>query len=1093
MPPTDLAQAHAHGLAGRIAATFVTNKLTPLLVVIALLIGLWATLSLPREEEPQIQVPMIDIHVQMPGASAEEVAQRVVRPMERILWEVAGVEYLYSTASPGRALSVVRFQVGEDPESARARIVNRLESQFDRIPAGVSFPLVKPRSIDDVPVLALTFTSPELDHSALRRVAMEAATRLSAAPGSAEMTLIGGDPEQLRVTLDVERLQARGLDALAVAAALRSANAQYHSGRIVTQATGEILIDAGGFFTHVEAVAAATVGVHEGVPVALHEVAAVRLAPPDPSHYVFHHPRGGAAQPAVTLTFAKRPGTNAIAVVGNLMGRLDALRGTVIPQAVEVVIARDYAATAQEKSNELLLHMAGAIFSVALLIALMLGLREALIVFIAIPATLALTLAVFQLVGYTLNRITLFALIFSIGILVDDAIVVVENVVRHRKLPDAEKKSLARIAVEATAEVGNPSILATWAVIAAILPMAFVGGLMGPYMRPIPVGASAAMIWSTLIAFVVTPWAAAMILGRSHGAPPSAKQAAKEAKRQAKRGNRPERDDVFTRFYRWFMARLLTRPLWTWGFLGGIVGLLLLAMALVPLGWVQVKMLPFDNKSEFLVQIDLDEGTALETTARLAQDMAAALEALPELADRQIYIGTAAPFTFSGLVRHSYLRHQPHQADIQVNLLPRQQRKRQSHGVAVAARELLQPLATAAGARLTVAEVPPGPPVLQTLVAEVYGPSHDSREALAYAVEEIFRATPGVVDVQVMRTAPQQRWRWAVDQEKAALHGISVEQVARTLSLALSGEGVGLLHHHRGETPPREDIAIMVEMARAEGPHVADLLITAADGSAVPLRELLIRVSDTREDDRHYKNLEPVIYVLGDVGGQLQAPVYAIAAMQPRIDALNAAHFGGQPGSGISTWHARQPSNTQQPAIKWDGEWHITIEVFRDLGTAFAVVVVLIYLLMVSWFKSFLIPLVVMAAIPFSLVGILPGHALLGTFFSATSMIGFMAGAGIVVRNSIILVDFIHLRLAAGDSLETAVVEAGAVRFRPMLLTTLSLVVGVSFILKDPIFGGLAISLMAGEIASLLLSRMAIPVLYHQAGKRGWIARDTQA
>ncbi|TVR11751.1 MAG: efflux RND transporter permease subunit [Planctomycetota bacterium] len=1069
-PEQDLDAAQSHGLAGTIARSFVTNKLTPLLVVISLMIGVWATLSLPREEEPQIQVPMIDIHVSMSGASADEVAQRVVRPLERILWEVAGVEYIYSTASPGRALSVVRFTVGEDPESARARIASRLESQFDRIPPGVSFPLIKPRSIDDVPVLALTFTSAQEDHRNLRRVAMEVATHMSAAEGNAEMMVIGGYRDQVRVSLDGASLAARGLDPLAVAQALEERNAHFHSGSVVTS-EGEILITAGGFLHRIDEVSAAIVGVHNGVPVALHEVAQVGLEAEEPQHYVLHSNPDDSAQAAVTVTFAKRPGTNAISVVDALLLRLDALRGSHIPEHIDVVIARDYAATAAEKSNQLLIHMAGAIASVALLIALMLGLREALIVFIAIPATLSLTLAVFHLSGYTLNRITLFALIFSIGILVDDAIVVVENVVRHRRLPGSEEKSLARIAVEATAEVGNPSILATWAVIAAILPMAFVGGLMGPYMRPIPVGASAAMLWSTLIAFVVTPWAAALILR------PTSTPSGATAK------SKPRRDDPFTRAYRWLMPRLLRQRVWTWSFLGGICVLLLAAFTLVPLGWVQVKMLPFDNKNEFLIHIDLDEGAGLEDTARVAMAMQQRLQKLPEVTHMQTYVGTAAPFTFSGLVRHTYLREASHQADIQVNLVNTSQRRRQSHAIAKAARELITPIAEAHQARITVAEVPPGPPVLQTLVAEVYGPDSQSRHALAQAIADIYHDTPGIVDIDIQRSAPQRRWRWAVDQEKAALHGISVERIAATLSLAIDGARVGLLH----DPEQREDIDIIVRLPQADRPAVDDLSISDAQGNVIALRTLLHRVEEQREADQHFKNLTPVVYVLGDVAGELEAPVYAIRAMQERIDALDAAAFGGTPGERIAIWHARQPTDTSQPAIKWDGEWHITIEVFRDLGSAFAVVVVLIYLLMVGWFRSFLIPLVVMVAIPFSLVGILPGHALMGSFFSATSMIGFMAGAGIVVRNAIILVDFIRLRLAAGDDLDTAVVEAGAVRFRPMLLTTLSLVVGVSFILTDPIFQGLAISLMAGEIASLLISRMAVPVLYHQCAKRQWI------
>jgi multidrug efflux pump subunit AcrB len=728
-------------------------------------------------------------------------------------------------------------------------------------------------------------------------------------------------------------------------------------------------------------------------------------------------------------------------------------------------VTRDYGETAAEKSNELLWHMLLAVLSVSALIWLVLGRRESVVVLIAIPVTLALTLFTFYLYGYTLNRITLFALIFSIGILVDDAIVVVENIVRHARLGTGEAGGMMAVALRAVDEVGNPTILATLAVVAAILPMAFVGGLMGPYMRPIPIGASAAMVFSLVVAFVVTPWAAVRLLK------PSAH-------------HEHDAEDLLTRLYRRVMGPLLSSSRLRLLFLAGVAVLLLAAAALVPLGLVTVKMLPFDNKSEFQVMVDMPEGTALETTARVASALASAALEDDAVVDVQHYVGTSAPYNFNGLVRHYFLRQGPHLADLQVNLVAKGERSAASHDVARRVRERLLPLARSFGATLQVAEVPPGPPVLQTLVAEVYGPDPARRIAVAAQVKAIFEGTAGVVDTDWYVEAPQPKVSLVVDGEKAAAAGLTAASIASLVRMAGSGEVVGLLHDARA----REDVPIVMRLPRADRSLAAVQSLRLAGTSPVAVGEVTRPVHGPADTSLYHKNLQAVTYVTGDLAGQNESPVYAILTMNEALARLTLPE-----GYGLDVFNATQPFDTSKYAMKWDGEWHITIEVFRDLGLAFAVVLVLIYVLVVGWFQSFRTPFLIMAAIPFSLVGILPAHAAMGAFFTATSMIGFIAGAGIVVRNSIILVDFIELRLAEGLPLDQAVVDAGAVRFRPMALTAAAVIVGAGVILFDPIFQGLAISLMAGEVASLLLSRMAVPVLYYMVKRHEGAAQPAMA
>jgi multidrug efflux pump subunit AcrB len=888
---------------------------------------------------------------------------------------------------------------------------------------------------------------------------------------------------------------------------LQQANRQYSAGSL-TSDNHEVIVETGAFLQTAADVGNVVVGAYSGKPVYLRDVAAITDGTEEPSQYVFFG--SGAArqisaeEPAVTLSIAKRPGANAITVANEVLRKVDALKGYIIPADVQVSVTRNYGLTAADKSNELLGHMLLAVVSVSLLILLVLGWRESLIVLLAIPATLALTLLVFYLHGFTLNRITLFALIFSIGILVDDAIVVVENIVRHFHLPQNKDRSRSIVAIEAVGEVGNPTILATFAVIAAVLPMAFVGGLMGPYMRPIPIGASAAMLFSLAISFIVTPWAAIRILQwrRSHRDNAASAKNAGTAKNETEKQFEPphvgcheERGKFFDRIYRGLMTSLIASAKRRYQFLAGLVGLLLVSLALVGLGWVKVKMLPFDNKSELQIILNMPEGSSLERTAQAARAIAAAVRTEPEVTDYEVYAGTASPFNFNGLVRHYFMRRGANVADLQINLVPKNERQAQSHDIAKRVRPRVAAIAAKFGARAAVAEVPPGPPVLQTLVAEIYGPTEENRLQLAQKVIEIFHHTPGVVDTDWYIEADQPKVEFVIDKEKAALHGISAETISQTLKIAVGGESVDLLHVPR----EKEDVNIVLQLPLASRSRPEELLalrVRSGDANAlpepvtagstaplVPLRELVTVRRTLADKSIYHKNLMPVTYVLGDVAGAVESPVYAILKMNDALAKLDPREFGGD-GARLKIYNAAMPFNDRQPSLKWDGEWQITIEVFRDLGLAFAAVLVLIYILMVGWFRSFLTPMMVMVVIPFSLIGVLPAHGLLHAFFTATSMIGFMAGAGIVVRNAIILVDFIEMRRAAGHPLADAVVEAGLVRFRPIMLTALAVVAGATVILADPIFQGLAIALMAGSLVSMFTAPVLVPLLYFMANKR---------
>lgn len=1048
------------GTAGKIAKTFIKSKLTPLIVIASLILGVFAVIVTPREEEPQIVVPMIDVFVSYPGASAKEVEERVTKPMEKLLWEIKGVEYVYSISKPGMSMAIVRFYVGQDMEKSLVNLYNKLWSNLDKIPHGVSQPLVKPKSIDDVPILTFTLWSDRYTGYELRRVALEVADELKKDSDISEFSIIGGQKRQVRINLEPSRLRAYNISPLQITGMLQKANFVLPSGAFPSS-NKEFLVETGGFLKDAQEVGNVVIGVFDGRPVYLREVARITDGPEEPANYVFmgfgpsaKEGKNGTYE-AVTIAIAKKKGTNATHIAERALKKIEAIKGNIIPSDIQITTTRNYGDTAKEKSDELLEHMFIAAISVTILIALALGWRESIVVGVAVPVTLALTILVNYMYGYTLNRVTLFALIFSIGILVDDAIVVVENIHRHFKMGTVDPET----AVLAVDEVGNPTILATFTVIAALLPMAFVSGLMGPYMRPIPVGASAAMLLSLLIAFIISPWLSYIVL------------------KGTKHDDRGEKENkilgALNRIYEKNLMGLLESSKKRLAFMGFVLLLLGAAFLLVPLKLVTMKMLPFDNKSELQVIIDMPEGTTLEKSAALSSEMGEYLKTVPEVTNYQVYAGTAAPFNFNGLVRHYFLRAGSNVADIQVNFVPKDERKAQSHDIAKRLRPEIKKIGDKYNARIKVVEIPPGPPVLSTLVAEVYGPDFNRQIDIAKQIKGVFENTKGVVDADWYVEDDRKKLIFEVDKEKAAYHGIDTEKIAQTLHIALNGSAAGLAHFEKDKEPVELYMRTPISQ-RASINDLMEVTVPSQSGIQIPLAEL-IKVREGIEDKTIYrKNLKRVVYVTGEVAGTEESPVYAILKMKETIKNLKLPE-----GYELKQYSAVQPWLEDKYSMKWDGEWHITYEVFRDLGIAFAAVMILIYVMVVGWFKSFMIPLVIMAPIPLSLVGILPGHAIMGAFFTATSMIGFIAGAGIVVRNSIILVDFIELKLSEGVPLKEAVVQAGIIRFRPMLLTAAAVVVGSSVILFDPIFQGMAISLMAGEVAATLLSRTMVPVLYY--------------
>ena len=1056
------------GFAGKVARSFLDSKLTPLVVAASLGLGAFALLATPREEEPQIRVPMVDVMVAWPGAEPAEVENRIVAPIERMLWGVPGVEHIYSMSRPGMAMVTVRFKVNESNEASLVKVYERQSAMGWTMPRDILPPIVELHSIDDVPFLSLTLWGEGWSSDRLRPLAAELAQELSEVKEASRAQLIGGQPRVVRVEPDPDRIAAAGISWTQLTSALQAASVRRSAGSAVRD-NREIRIEVGPLFRSPEEVGRVVVGLALGRPVYVSQVARVIDGPDEAQDAVFFSPGpagasagvpAGSEHPAVTIALSKRTGANATVLAEEVLRKVEDLRKHLLPAEVRVDVTRNYGETAQEKSNELVDHLLLATLSVVVLISLAMGWRSGLVVGIAVPVTLALTLFIYYLAGYTLNRVTLFALIFSIGILVDDAIVVVENIERHHR----EKKglNLLRVVVEATDEVGNPTILATFTVIAAIFPMAFVRGMSGPYMSPIPSGASVAMVFSLAVAFMVTPWAAARVC-RRHTATVRAER----------------REGRSTHVYRRVMTSLVTRASSRWAFLACVVALLAGAAALVGLRLVKFKMLPFDNKSEFQVVIDHPEGTPLEVTLETARRMKDYLATVPEVRNVQLYAGTAAPFNFNGLVRHYFLRRSPHLADLQVNLSPKHDRHAQSHDIAKRVRPALVEIARRCGASVKVVEIPPGPPVLDTMVAEIYGPTEAIRHDVAKTVRGLFETTEGVVDVHDSMEAERERVLVSVDREKAGLKGIPAMAAVETLAEPGVGRDVARIF----APASREPVPVRVRLSaadRASRQRRLALRVDSPVGGQVSIGDLarVERVGEPQPLVR--KDLKPVVYVMGDLAGEKESPVYAILALDEKLDAVRL-----RDGSGIERYSIVAPETSDRVAMKWDGEWQITWEVFRDLGIAFAVVLALIAVLVVGWFQSFSVPVAILLPIPLSLIGIIPGHFLFGAFFTATSMIGFIAGAGIIVRNSIILVDFVELKLRQGMALEEAVVEAGVVRFRPMLLTAAAVVAGSFVMLFDPIFQGLAISLMTGEVAATFLSRLAVPVVYYLIARRG--------
>lgn len=1058
--------------AGRIASLFMESKLTPLLMVAALAIGGFTLTTMPSEEEPQIIVPLADLYLPLPGATPEEVENRILVPLENVLTGIEGVEYVYSHAQPGFGLITVRYEVGRDMEESLVQLHNTLFKYADRMPPGVTLPLVKTVTIDDVPFFSATIHGEGYDGASLRSIADELRVELEKVPEVRDVEVVGGYPREIRVELLPERLAAYSIDPGVLVQRLQAANMRMEAGTFVRD-NEVVRVTAGPFLSSAEDVASVVLDVRDGMLVQVGDVARVVDGPSEVASYTFHLDGSGAHegvggpastwQSMVTISVSKRPGADATAVGRALESRIQAVEGRLLPRDLSVQVTRNYGETAREKVATLKEHLFMAILAVGLVVVFTMGWRSALVVMLAVPVTFALTLFIYQIFGYTLNRVTLFALIFVTGIVIDDSIIVAENMDRHFAMKDRPLKAAARVAVD---EVGNPTILATLTVIAAVLPMLFVRGLMGPYMSPMPIGATLAMIFSLLVALIITPWLAFRLLKGAH--------------HDEETSYVLEKTRIY-RLYRATMQPLLDRPWAMWTVLG-VVGVLLLGSAGMFLTrTVAVKMLPFDDKNEVQVILDMPEGTPLEVTTALAMDMGSALRGVEEVSDIQLYVGEPAPFNFNGMIRHYYLRRGPHMADLQVNLVEKGERKAQSHDVALRLRPIVQRLAgeSGTGARVKVVEVPPGPPVLSTLVAEVYGPDPEEQARVAGGIMERFEAHPSVVDVDWSLTAPQRELRFQVDEEQAALSGVHKGSIVQALRVGLAGSVVTALSAPESRTmvPVRVRLS---EESRSGQNRLEQLHVASVTGSMVPIGEL-VRVQEDRVPqviDR--KNGQRVIYVMAEVAGGQESPVYAILDLQRQL-----AEILLSTGASLGQLYTREPGLVEQPVMKWDGEWQITYEVFRDLGVAFAGALLLIYALIVAWFGSFTTPLVMMVAIPLTLIGIAPGHLIFGAFFTATSMIGMIALAGIMVRNGILLIDYLEARLSAGVPMKQAIIEAGAVRTRPIALTAGTVVIGAVVILFDPIFQGLAVALIMGALVSTVLTLIVVPGIYYLMRRSG--------
>jgi len=1050
------------GLASKTAGMFVDSKLTPLVVVVILLLGFIAILYTPREEEPQIRVPMINVMIPYPGATPREVEEHATTPTEKLLWGLPRVKYVYSKSFPGGALITVRFKVGTHLEQAVVSVHHRLREYLSKKPNGVYFPLIKSYTIDDVPFLAVTLHSRTSSPLKLRQVAQELARRTNEIKDISKINIIGGDPRQLRIIADSKKLDEYNVSFAEFFPNLKSGNTEMTSGHL--KSDPEAVVQTGDFFKNADEVKNIVIGLKNGKIVRIKDVARVIDGPAERDKIVKFANKGKPLEDAVTLSFAKRKGTNATVLSNAVLHKIDHIKNDVIPKGIEYTVTRNYGKTAKDKSDSLLRNLIIATITVVFVIALVIGLKFSLVIGIAVPTSLALTLFVYYIFGYTINRVTLFALIMTIGIIVDNAIVVVENVARHIAMPEHHEKgrSLTGVILYAVEEVGTPTILATIVIVAAILPMAFVSGLMGPYMSPIPIGASVAMTFSLLIAFIVTPWMTKGVVKKAY-----------EQGTAAKMASGTDKLDWIYRIYKRAMAKLVDSGKNSIIFFTILAILLAGSVSLIAFSIVKVKMLPFDNKSEIQIVVDGDDGLPVQNMLSIEKEMAKAVQDFPEVENYEIYAGTASPMTFNGLVRQYFLRQAPYLGDIHVNLAPKSERKRQSHAIAKSMRPIVKAIADKYGIRVKVVEIPPGPPVLSTLVSEVFGPDFKGQLEVASKIKKLYKSTSGVVDVDWLVDNPANKITIDIDRDAASVRRLPVDRIVKVAYGALNGAHVGDMHTAKSWEPVPIRVRLDIN-DRRNIDSILNLKVPTNDMSFVPIKEVTHLTKGKENISIFHKNLQRVVYVTGDVAGAKESPIYAISAMKNDISDMTTPN-----GGRLEQRYISQPMSTDGYSMKWDGEWQITYEVFRDLGISFALVMILIYIIIVGWFQSFLLPVILMVPIPLSLIGVIPGHGMIHAFVTATSMIGAIACAGIIVRNSILLIDFIELKLIAGESLRQATIDAGVVRFRPILLTAGTVVAGTFVMLFDPIFQGMALSLMWGEGLAIIMTPVAIPLLYY--------------
>lgn len=1063
------------GLAGKIAKGFIGSKITVLLMIVFMVIGVYTSFLIPREEEPQIDVPMADIFVGYPGASPTEVESRIAKPLEKIISNIKGVEYVYSTSMKEQAMVIVQFYVGEDIERSFVKLYNEISKHMDQMPKGVTMPLVKTRAIDDVPMLGLTLWSENYDDYQLKQIAEEVTNEIEKVNDVAITHKIGGRDRELRVVIDKDKLAASGLDFLSVAEIIKASNQQMSAGKY-NRNDQEFLVSTGRFLKTTEDVKNLVVGVKQNQPIYLKQVAKIIDGGEIPKNYVSLG-FGQASEksqtfkseyPAVTISVAKRKGADAMQIAAIILDKIQHLRRNLIPDDVHVEVTRNYGETASQKVSELLMHLIGAIIAVTLVVMLAMGWRGGLVVFLSVPITFALTLLSYYMLDYTLNRITLFALVFVTGIVVDDSIIIAENMHRHFKMKRLAFKEAALYAIN---EVGNPTILATFTVIASVLPMAFVSGLMGPYMSPMPIGASIAMILSLFVALTITPYLGYIFLREKDNGNEETFEADETKAMQG---------TAIYKMYEKFQRPLIESPTKRWIFLGITTLLLFGSLGMFFTKSVAVKMLPFDNKNEFQVVIDMPEGTTLERTSVVTKEIAQYLSTRTDVVNYQSYVGTSAPITFNGLVRHYDLRGGSNMADIQVNLTDKHDRDEQSHGIVKSMREAIQKIAEPFGANVKLVEVPPGPPVLSTIVAEVYGPDYDKQIEIANEVQNILKNTEDVVDIDWMVEDETIEYEFVVDKEKAMLYGIAPQQIVYTLNSALSNRAVSALYNENSS----KQIGIVLALDEKEKSTISDisqLQFKSKLGTMVSVGDLVEVQEKKNEKSIYRKNQKRVVYVMADMAGALESPAYAILGMEAKLKEIPLPK-----GYELEEQYLGQPAYEDNFTVKWDGEWQITLEVFRDLGIAFLGAIIIIYMLIVGWFQNFKAPVVMMVAIPLSMVGIVLGHWLMDAYFTATSFIGMIALAGIMVRNSVLLIDFVNLRLSEGIPLAQAVIEAGAVRTTPILLTAGTVVIGAFVILFDPIFQGLAISLMGGTITATILTLLVVPLVYYLIERKNY-------